>query len=129
MVPIDVRASHGTLLQDLFLIDTGADRTVLSAFFAGRLNLPVNPSPPGYGLVGISGETAFVLINTALQFIRTDGGPARVNGQFAAFLDTRATDYSVLGRDVLNNFDVIVSRRRNEVLLLAPNHQYQVTRA
>ena len=27
---------------------------------------------------------------------------------------------------VLNHFDVILSRRRNEVLLLAPNHQYRV---
>ena len=33
---------------------------------------------------------------------------------------------SVLGRDVLNNFDVILSWRRKEVLLLAPNHQYHV---
>jgi hypothetical protein len=33
---------------------------------------------------------------------------------------------SVLGRDVLVQFDVILSRRRNEVLLLAPNHQYRV---
>ena len=30
------------------------------------------------------------------------------------------------GRDVLNNFNVILSRPRNEVLLLAPRHTYQV---
>jgi hypothetical protein len=35
---------------------------------------------------------------------------------------------SILGRDVLDNFDVIVSRRRDEVLLLAPNHRYEVSR-
>jgi hypothetical protein len=35
---------------------------------------------------------------------------------------------SVLGRDVLDNFDVIFSRRRDEVLLLAPNHSYTVSR-
>jgi hypothetical protein len=29
---------------------------------------------------------------------------------------------------VLDHFDVILSRRRNEVLLLAPNHDYQVSR-
>ena len=37
-----------------------------------------------------------------------------------------ATDLSILGRDVLNHFDVILSRRNNEVLLLAPNHRYRV---
>ena len=35
-------------------------------------------------------------------------------------------DLSVLGRDVLDNFDLIVSRRRDEVLLLAPAHSYRV---
>ena len=40
--------------------------------------------------------------------------------------DASATDMSILGRDVLNHFDLILSRRRSEVLLLAPNHQYRV---
>ena len=42
------------------------------------------------------------------------------------FTDSTATDRSILGRDVLNHFDVILSRRQNEVLLLAPNHSYRV---
>jgi hypothetical protein len=29
---------------------------------------------------------------------------------------------------VLDNFDLILSHRRNEILLLAPNHQYRVER-
>jgi hypothetical protein len=33
---------------------------------------------------------------------------------------------SILGRDVLDHFDRIVSRRQNEVLLLATNHKYRV---
>ena len=33
---------------------------------------------------------------------------------------------SVLGRDVTNNFDVIYSFPRREVMLLAPPHTYQV---
>lgn len=59
-------------------------------------------------------------------FLFADGGPAVVREQFAAFTDPQVTDLSVMGRDVLNNFDVIVSRPRNEVLLLAPRHCYQV---
>ena len=70
-----------------------------------------------------------MLINTLLQFTCTDGTAARVRGELAAFTDPAATDLSILGRDVLSNFDVILSRRRKEVLLLAPNHQYQVIQA
>ena len=52
-----------------------------------------------------------------------------MRGEFAAFTDRSATDLSILGRDVLNHFELILSRRRNEVLLLAPNHHYRVEQA
>jgi hypothetical protein len=112
-----------------FLIDTGADRTVFSAALLAKLRLPVNQPPLGSALTGISGDSTFVLVTTVVEFVRDDGGPARVRGEFAAFVDPAATDLSILGRDVLNNFDVILSRRRNEILLLAPNHHYHVARA
>jgi len=44
-------------------------------------------------------------------------------------LHATATDLTILGRDVLDSFDVITSRRRNAVLLLADNHQYKVVDA
>jgi len=119
----------GTLAADVFLLDTGADRTVFSAAFLEDLGLPAHDSSPEYSLVGISGNRPFVLVETALEFSHDDGGVVRVRGEFAAFSDPTATDMSVLGRDVLNNFDVILSRRRNEVLLLAPNHQYRVEKS
>jgi hypothetical protein len=50
-----------------------------------------------------------------------------VRGEFAAFTDPTATDLSILGRDVLENFDVITSRRSSAVLLLAGNHRYLIT--
>ena len=49
-----------------------------------------------------------------------------MRGEFAAFIDSSASNLSILGRDILNIFDVILSRRRSEVLLLASNHQYRV---
>jgi hypothetical protein len=64
-----------------------------------------------------------------LELTRDDGVPATIRGEFAAFIDPRASDLSILGRDVLDNFDVIISRRRDEVLLLAPNHHYHVSPA
>jgi hypothetical protein len=79
-------------------------------------------------LKGIGGNNAFVVVHAILEFTRDDGGPARVRGQVAAFTDPLATDFNILGRDILDNFDVILSRPRNAVLLLAPHHQYSITR-
>jgi hypothetical protein len=65
-------------------------------------------------------------LTTKLELTRDDGIPAQVRGQFAAFTDPTATDLSILGRDVFIHFGVIVSHRRNDVLLLAADHQYRV---
>jgi hypothetical protein len=109
-----------------FLVDSGADQSVLCAAFAAQLHLPPQHPPSGETLVGVGGASGYVLLDTVLEFVREDGGWARVQGRFAAFTDPQATDMSVLGRDVLNLFDLILSRQRNDVLLLAPNHSYQV---
>ncbi len=65
--------------------------------------------------------------STAIVLARSDGTPVRLNGEFAAFTDPEATEASLLGRDILDQFDVILSRRRNEIHLLRPLHQYVVT--
>jgi len=57
-----------------FLVDSGADRTVLSAAVLERLHLPVRRRQPGLILSGIGGESDFVLVSTALVFVREDGG-------------------------------------------------------
>jgi hypothetical protein len=112
-----------------FLVDSGADRTVLSASLLAKLSLAVSPPSEESCLVGVGGGTAYALVSTTLGFARDGGGFARVRGEFAAFTNVAATDFSVLGRDVLNHFDVILSRPRNEAILLAPNHRYHVTPA
>jgi hypothetical protein len=122
VVSVSVVGTGGRLYLDDFLIDTGADRTVLSAGLLSELRLPVELPSPGHALRGIGGHTGMVLVSTMLEFARDDGRPARVRGRLAAFTDRGATDVSILGRDVLDHFDVIVSRRRGEVLLLAPEH-------
>jgi hypothetical protein len=66
------------------------------------------------------------MVSAVLELTRDDGGTIRVRGELAAFTDPTTTDLSILGRDVLDNFDVITSRRRNAVLLLAGNHRYEV---
>jgi len=66
------------------------------------------------------------MVDTVVEFARSHGAPARFRGQIAAFTDPAAADLSILGRDVLDNFDVIPSRPRNEILLLTGNHRYVV---
>jgi hypothetical protein len=129
VVRIYATAENDERERDRFLVDSGSDRTVLSAHFVGRLRVSGDSPPAGFGLQGIGGGAGFVVVRTVLEFARDDGVPATVNGEFAAFTDPRATDLSILGRDVLDLLDVILSRRRDEVLLLAPAHQYYVTQA
>jgi len=122
-----VEGGDGQVYGDDFLIDSGADRTSFSAAFQRELRLSVGDPPPGAALYGVGGATAFSLVRTTIQFIRDDGRPVIVRGEFAVFTDPTVTDLSILGRDVLDNFDLILSRRRNEILLLAPNHHYYVS--
>jgi hypothetical protein len=128
-VRVRVVGADGQAQGEYFQVDALADRTVFSAHFLSQLRLPVRSPSPGIGLQGIGGRSSFVLLTAALELTRDGGEVVRVKGEFAGFTDPDATDLSILGRDVLNIFDVIVSRRRNEVLLLAPNHHYQVVQA
>jgi len=121
-----VGGATGVQLAEYCLVDSCADRSVLSAEVLNRLAGSSSAPPADPIFQGIGGSSEFVLVDIVLEFTIQDGPPARVRGQFAAFTDPTATDLSILGRDVLNHFDVILSRRNNEVLLLAPNHRYRV---
>ena len=116
----------GTEHEERFLVDSGADVTVFTASFLQRLGLPARLPQAGVGLAGVGGGQASALVRTTLTLYADDGGPARIQGDLAAFTDPTAAEMSILGRDVLDHFDVIVSRRRNEVVLLATNHRYQI---
>jgi hypothetical protein len=116
----------GSDCQERFLVDSGADAFVFAAGFVQRLGLPYGAAPQGVGLAGVGGAQAYVLVRTTLTLYADDGSPARIQGEFAAFTDPAAADMSILGRDVLDHFDLIISRRRNEVVLLATNHRYQI---
>ncbi|MBY0528177.1 MAG: retroviral-like aspartic protease family protein [Gemmataceae bacterium] len=121
-----VFAAMGNPFPERFLVDSGADRTIFSAALAAKLGIAAMPVPPGHRIAGVAGSGAFVLVDTTLEFTRADGGFIQLRARFAAFTQTGALEYSLLGRDILNQFDLIVSRPRNEVLLLAGLHQYAV---
>lgn len=122
-----VIGQNNIAFYDRFLVDIGADRTVFSAHLARKLGLASETTTESK-MVGVGGEAGFVLFETVIQLLADNGTPIRLKGEFAAFRDETAIDLCVLGRDVLNHFDCIVSRRNNEVLLLAGNHRYAVIR-
>jgi hypothetical protein len=122
----NVLGADGSLHAERFLVDTGADRTVFSAVLARALKLPARLPPAGESLAGVGGTSNSALVTSLIEFQRDEGGTARVRGEYATFTGPHVVDLSILGRDVLNNFDVIVSRQRGEVLLIAGRHRYQV---
>lgn len=121
-----VRAADGALVAEDFLIDSGADRTVFSATLAARLQLPGQPLSPGSALCGVGGRTDAVLVSSSLHFLTDAGQPVRIHGEFASFTDPEATDLSILGRDVSDHFDLLLSRRKNQVVLLAGEQCFRV---
>jgi hypothetical protein len=124
-----LQAADGSLRRGEFLIDSCADRTVFGAAFMRELGFAMTAAPEDLSLKGITGECGFVVARTVIKLPRDDGGVAMVRGEFAAFTDDSATDLNILGRDVLNIFDVILSYRRREVLLLTEDHTYRVISA
>jgi hypothetical protein len=126
MLTANVVGLNEIAFSERFLVDSGADRTVFSGYLLQKLDLPTSPPPGGISLQGVSGEVPFVVVQSVLELVSDDHTPARFHGSFAAFTDPAATDFSVLGRDVLNHFHVIVSQPGSELLLLTGQHSYQV---
>ncbi|MGL4552300.1 MAG: hypothetical protein ACRC33_14065 [Gemmataceae bacterium] len=125
---VTVRVVGGESLTTWFLIDTGADRTVLCRATLDLLRLPAE-LPPAAGLQGIGGRASGVLVE-AILLLGAGGHPSPViHGQFPAFLDPAASDTDLLGRDILDQFRLIVSRPDNEILLLAARHRYRIVEA
>lgn len=116
----------GRLVADEFLVDIGADQTVFSAALLAKLALPESEPSNDVSLFGAGGRAEFVLVQAVVELEALGGAHARVRGEFAAFKGADDLGINLLGRDVLNHFDVIISRRNNEVAMLTGNHRYQI---
>jgi hypothetical protein len=124
-----VRGMDGKPHLESFLVDPGADRTVFRATLWRSLGLQGKSVSERNILQGIGGSSRFVEVTTLIELPRMDGQPVQLEAPFAASTDPQALDYSLLGRDVLDHFDLILSKRRSEVLMLAGIHQYAVAEA
>ena len=107
-----------------FLVDTGADRTLLTAQVLAASGLSAVVSDRAVG--GIGGMVDTVVVNTQFRIARDDGLYAYFRGQFAACTQMEALDISVLGRDILDMFALVADRRSDVVAILGGNHRYSI---
>lgn len=124
IIRADVQKSDGSWLSAELLVDTGADRTVLSGQVIFATKLPATPNPGLLG--GFGGVANTILVNTVVRLTSRDGSIANVQARFAAVDTEEALDMSILGRDILNIFSVFVDYRGNQVLLIDRNHRVRV---
>ena len=121
----EILGGDGVWREFEFLIDTGADRTVFSWNVLALSNFQTLIS--GAGIGGIGGVTENVLVGTRVRFYRQDGVQVFFNSQFAACTDPKALDMSVLGRDILDMFTLIVDRPGDIVAIIGQDHTYTIS--
>lgn len=120
----ELQTGNGEWESVAFLLDTGADRTVLSAPVLAALNLAQVLAPEQLG--GRGGLAEMVTVETVLRLTKHDAGKVHFRSQFAAVIETEALDICVLGRDILRLFAVIVDEPQQVVCLLAQRHSYTI---
>lgn len=127
IVPIFVDLPDGRQLELDFLLDTGAERTVLT--YGDLMKLDTDCELTDEVLAGVGGTSRSVRVDRPLKFRKSDGEFVALNGPFLAFADSIALDLSILGRDILGHFAVIVDKPKRAVVLLHGSHDYQVVAA
>jgi hypothetical protein len=125
-LPGSVRIADGQMIEVTFLLDAGADRTAFSADLLALLQPLAQSENEQIHLAGVGGEVSSITVQTVIGFMRQNGQLITVRGSFGVFTLSESSEMSVLGRDVTNNFDVIYSFPRREVILLASPHSYQI---
>jgi hypothetical protein len=107
-----------------FLVDTGADQTAFSADIVRLLGLPVTATP--YRLEGLGGRVRLEEVETTIHLFQERGAAIAFRGRYAAISDPEALEMSVLGRDILDLFAVIVDRPGEVVCMVGQRHRYQI---
>ena len=92
MIRGEILSGEGSWQPAEFLVDTGADCTVISAATLVALN-PRTVGMPGR-LGGLGGVSGSVLIETQIRLERATGEPVVFSGQFAAVTELEAGDIS-----------------------------------
>jgi Retroviral aspartyl protease len=107
-----------------FILDTGADRTLILAETYARLSLP--PVGSRDQLSGLGGIQPSVQIDARIGF-RTDNDHWLIyRSQYRCLTTPAALDLPLLGRDLLDIFTVIVDRPGDRVCMLTEDHPYKI---
>jgi Retroviral aspartyl protease len=120
----EVLSSSGLWVKAPFLVDTGADLTVLSAAILADVQL--QSLVPQDRLGGVGGIADSVAVETQIRFSRETRSKVTFRGQYAAVTEVETLDISVLGRDIMGLFSVIVDQPGNLVCLLGQRHRYTI---
>ena len=120
----EILAHDGSWQAIEFLVDTGADRTVLSASILEVLQLQSRVTQDRLG--GVGGIADSVIVETQIRFYRETGKTVVFRGQYAAVTERNALDMSVVGRDITDLFAVIVDQPGNVICLLGQRHRYTI---
>lgn len=118
-----VEAHDGVWIACDFLIDTGADQTLLAPDLVRQLGCPTTLAPRQLG--GIGGAIETLEVQTTLRLVTTAGGQVNLSANYATLMDP-AIEESILGYDVLHLFALIVDRAADTVCLLRPPHRYTI---
>jgi predicted aspartyl protease len=116
----EIQTSSNSWVKAPFLVDTGADRTVFNLDVVRLLRFAAIEDPDK--LCGIGGTVTSVIVQTQIRFTNDENGKATFNGQFAAIMNAESLDMSVLGRDILDLFAVLVDRPGDLVTMFGQQH-------
>ena len=125
VIESEVKSADGSWLRVELLVDVGADRTVFAAPILAALALPHLPPPRQLG--GVGGAASTVAVATHLRLPLGGGSTIVFQGSFAGFTQADALDMSVLGRDIMNLFAVIVDRPGDFVCMIGQGHRYSIS--
>jgi hypothetical protein len=121
-----VQAATSQWVPARLLVDSGADRTVFAAEIAGLLGFDeATPSR----LKGLEGFADAINISTCLSLTSDGGQSLTFRGQYAAVTTPDDLELSVLGRDILGWFAVIVDQPSQLVTLIRDRHSYQIVQS
>lgn len=123
MVSLELLKVDSNWVEALFLIDSGADRTVLSKNAAARLGLPLLPNP--VQLEGVGGMIEVLSVETQLRLTDRRGSRGVFHNRFSVFTDDNL-EMSVLGRDVMDRFVLILDRKQELVALLTAPDTFEI---
>lgn len=115
---VDVGTNGGAAWTRPATVPARSDTVLVTSTAYDAAGNPADVTGPD----GAVARATFDLLGRTLTATAARGtaeAPVRVRGEYAAFPDPVTAEHSVLGRDVPNNFDLVVSRRRDDILLLA----------